>query len=312
MLAVAYLLLAIRQRSSCWVAAFISSCLYVWVLFGARLYMESVLNAFYAAMAVYGFWQWQQGRGGGALAVCRWPTRAPRAGRARASSCLSLVSSYFLRRFTPAALPFVDSMVTWSSVFATFLVARKVYENWHWWLVIDSVSLCLYFTRHLYLTMLLFGLYLVLIVIGMRQWRRSLPAAAICSGLKSRRLAAQLVPGAGTIEIDSLGAGLLSETYRVFARWRRLRPAAWRREHPPDLGRGSALGSAGARARSRAGMAPRLVYLRSASAGFCSRAGSTGASWVSRDVLRFRQTWREWPRSCAGFMPCAMPVPARS
>jgi nicotinamide mononucleotide transporter len=65
-------------------------------------------------------------------------------------------------------------MVTWSSVFATFLVARKVYENWHWWLVIDSVSLCLYFTRHLYITTLLFGFYLVLIVFGMRQWRNSL------------------------------------------------------------------------------------------------------------------------------------------
>ena len=73
-------------------------------------------------------------------------------------------------------------MVTWSSVFATFLVARKVYENWHWWLVIDSVSLCLYLTRRLYLTMLLFGLYLVLIVIGMRQWRRDLPPAAYAVG----------------------------------------------------------------------------------------------------------------------------------
>ena len=89
---------------------------------------------------------------------------------------LSAVSAYFLGRFTPAAWPLVDSMVTWSSVFATFLVARKVYENWHWWLVIDAVSLCLYFSRQaLYLTVLLFALYLVLIVIGMRQWRRSLP-----------------------------------------------------------------------------------------------------------------------------------------
>jgi nicotinamide mononucleotide transporter len=176
-LAVVYLLLAIRQQLACWVAAFVSSCLYVWVLFGARLYMESALNAFYAAMAVYGYWQWQRGRGGAALAVCRWPISRHLAGFLGVIA-LSVVSSYFLRRFTPAAWPFVDSMVTWSSVFATFLVARKVYENWHWWLVIDSVSLCLYFTRHLYITMLLFGFYLVLIVIGMRQWRRSLPATA--------------------------------------------------------------------------------------------------------------------------------------
>jgi nicotinamide mononucleotide transporter len=180
-LAVAYLLLAIRQRIECWVAAFVSSCLYIWVLFTARLYMESLLNAFYAAMAIYGFWQWRQGTGGKALAVSRWPM-ARHAASAFIILGLSAINWYFLRRFTPAASPFVDSMVTWSSVFATFLVARKVYENWHWWLVIDSVSLCLYFTRHLYITMLLFAAYLVLIVIGMRQWRGTLPAAAHAAG----------------------------------------------------------------------------------------------------------------------------------
>ena len=180
-LAVAYLLFAIRQRIECWAAAFVSSCLYVWVLFTARLYMESLLSAFYAAMAVYGFWQWRRGSEGTALAVSRWPLLRQAAG-AWGVLALSVLSWYFLRRFTPAAWPFVDSMVTWSSVFATFLVARKVYENWHWWLVIDSVSLCLYFTRHLYLTTLLFALYLMLIVIGMRQWRRTLPVAAYAAG----------------------------------------------------------------------------------------------------------------------------------
>ncbi|HEX4153301.1 MAG TPA: nicotinamide riboside transporter PnuC [Steroidobacteraceae bacterium] len=177
LLAIAYLLLAIRQSIGCWIAAFVSSCLYVWVLFGARLYMESVLNAFYAVMAVYGLWQWRAGKNGGTLEVSRWP-RARNVWALAGVVGLSAVSSFFLRRYTPAALPFVDSMVTWASVFATFLVARKVYENWHWWLLIDSASACLSFRRHLYLTMLLFALYLVLIALGMREWRRSLPQAA--------------------------------------------------------------------------------------------------------------------------------------
>jgi nicotinamide mononucleotide transporter len=175
-LAVVYLVLAVQQRISCWVAAFVSSCLYVWVMFGAHLYMESALNAYYAAMALYGFRQWRHGEGGSALAVSHWPVGRHAAGFLGVG-ILSLVSWYFLRRFTPAAWPLVDSLVAWSSVFATFLVARKVYENWHWWLVIDSASLCLSYTRHLYLTMLLFALYLVLIVIGMRQWRHT-PAPA--------------------------------------------------------------------------------------------------------------------------------------
>jgi nicotinamide mononucleotide transporter len=176
-LAVAYLLLAIRQSIGCWIAAFVSSCLYVWVFFGARLYMDSLLNLFYAAMAVYGFQQWRRSSKSAPLGVRRWPATRNAAAAAGVVG-LSLVSAYFLRRYTPAASPFVDSLVTWSSVFATFLVARKVYENWHWWLIIDAASLCLYLTRGLYLTVLLFALYLGLIVVGMREWRRMLPLAA--------------------------------------------------------------------------------------------------------------------------------------
>ena len=168
-LAVAYLILAIKQRRGCWLASFLSACLYVQVFFVARLYMDSALNVFYAAMAAYGFWLWRRGPGG--LRVIRWSWP-------RHAACLAgvvgaaVISSYFLRRFTPAASPFVDSLVTWASVFATFLVARKVYENWHWWFAIDAVSLCLYYSRGLYLTTLLFAAYLVMIVVGMREWRR--------------------------------------------------------------------------------------------------------------------------------------------
>ena len=179
-LAVAYLLLAIRQSILCWAAAFVSSCLYVYVMFGARLYMESALNGFYAAMAVYGFRQWQAQPERAPLRVQRWPP--VRHGAAlTAILALAALSWYFLRRYTPSPSPFLDSMVTWSSVFATYLVARKVYENWHWWFVIDAVSLGLYVWRHLYFTALLFALYLVLIVVGEREWRGSLPDSAHAS-----------------------------------------------------------------------------------------------------------------------------------
>ena len=145
-LAVAYLPLAIRQSLACWVAAFVSSCLYTWVFFVARLYMDSGLNLFYAVMAVYGFWQWRRLGGQGAGHVSRWPF-ARNALAAGGIVALAAVNGYFLRRYTPDASPLIDSLVTWGSVFATFLVARKVYENWHWWLVLDTASLCLYFSR---------------------------------------------------------------------------------------------------------------------------------------------------------------------
>ena len=179
-LAVAYLLLAIRQSILCWFAAFASSCLYAWVMAGARLYMEAALNAFYAAMALYGFLQWRAPQRRPAREVRRWPLRRHLVALALIVA-LAMPCGMLLRRYTAAASPFIDATVTWSSVFATWLVARKVYENWHWWLVIDSVSLCLYVSRRLYLTVLLFALYLVLIVVGLRAWRRDLaqPAHAL-------------------------------------------------------------------------------------------------------------------------------------
>jgi nicotinamide mononucleotide transporter len=175
-LAFAYLLLAIRQSLSCWIAAFVSSCLYVWVFFAARLYMDSALNVFYAVMAVYGFWQWHMVDKDGAHHVRRW-SLSRNALAAAGILGMSAVNGYFLSRYTLDPFPFLDSVVSWGSVFATFLVARKVYENWHWWLIIDAASACLYFAKGLYLTVLLFALYLALIVIGMREWRRSLPLA---------------------------------------------------------------------------------------------------------------------------------------
>ena len=53
------------------------------------------------------------------------------------------------------------------------MVARKVLENWLYWLVIDSVSIPLYLDRGLEFTAGLFALYLVIVVFGYRAWRRT-------------------------------------------------------------------------------------------------------------------------------------------
>jgi len=70
-------------------------------------------------------------------------------------------------------LPYLDSFTTWASVVTTFMVARKILENWFYWLVIDSVSIYLYFDRELYFTSLLFAIYIVIIFFGWFAWNRS-------------------------------------------------------------------------------------------------------------------------------------------
>ena len=172
-LAVAYLLLAIRQNIWCWFCAGISTAIYVYLFAGARLYMESALNVFYFGMAIYGWRTWRAGRSDAAeMPVSTWRLRLH--GRALAAiAVLSAVCGFLLDRFTDAAFPYIDSATTFGAIWATFLVARKVLENWWYWLVIDAASLFIYWSRELEMTALLFVIYVALVPIGLVSWTRS-------------------------------------------------------------------------------------------------------------------------------------------
>jgi nicotinamide mononucleotide transporter len=172
-LAILYLLLAIRQNIWCWLCAGISTAIYVYLFVNARLYMESALNVFYFGMAIYGWSVWYFGRSDGhELPVSVW--RLIRHAYAIAAIfAASLISGYLLNRYTDAAFPYLDSLTTWAAIWATFLVARKVLENWWYWLVIDIVSMFIYWSRDLQLTSMLFAVYVVMIPFGLVSWTRS-------------------------------------------------------------------------------------------------------------------------------------------
>ena len=172
-MALAYLVLAIRQIIWCWLCAGISTAIYVWLFTGAKLYMEALLNGFYFFMAIYGWYVWTSGSSDGHdRPVVRWPLHS----HAIAITTIVVVSAgngYLLGKFSDAAFPYIDSFTTWSAIWATFLVARKVLENWWYWLVIDSVSVIIYWARDLQLTSLLFVAYVIMIPFGIVGWTRS-------------------------------------------------------------------------------------------------------------------------------------------
>lgn len=170
--AVAYLVLAIRQHISCWYFAGLSSALYVYILFDARLYMESVLSVFYFAMAVYGWFSWSRRGSAEPLAVTTWAPRTHTIALATVA-LLSATTGYLLSSQTDAAFPYVDSLTTWAALWATFLVARKVLENWWYWLAIDLTLIVVFSLRELELTALLYLLYVLMIPFGFLSWRRS-------------------------------------------------------------------------------------------------------------------------------------------
>ncbi|MBE9539930.1 MAG: nicotinamide mononucleotide transporter [Proteobacteria bacterium] len=174
LLGITYLLLAVRESLWCWYAAFFSTAIFLYLFWDVNLLMESALQVYYLAMAVYGWWQW---RGGGSnsqgaaveLPITRWPLRnhiLAIGGVVLAS----LLSAALLAQYTQAALPLLDSFTTWGSILTTWMVTRKILENWLYWLVIDSASIYLYLDRGLYLTAVLFVAYLVIVIFGYRKW----------------------------------------------------------------------------------------------------------------------------------------------
>lgn len=173
-LAVLYLLLAVRENILCWAAAFFSTLGFLILFWQAKLYMESALQIYYLAMAVYG---WRQWRGTAhiaspALSITRW-TLSQHVRAIGLVCLLTFVSGYALSSMTDAQRPFLDSLTTWGGVVATFMVAQKILENWLYWLVIDSLSVVLYLDRELYVTALLFVVYLIIIGFGWSAWLKT-------------------------------------------------------------------------------------------------------------------------------------------
>jgi nicotinamide mononucleotide transporter len=181
---VLYLLLAIRENIWCWGAGLVGVLLSLVLFWEARLYMESLLQIFYAAMSVYGWYEWRYGgengarRGGGhagrrkeGVPIQVWAWRTHLAAFA-AVALLTAVLGALLRAYTNEAMPFVDSFTTIGALLTTYMVAKKVLENWLYWLVIDAVSAVMYGMRGLYLYAALFAVYLVMVVIGFKTWSR--------------------------------------------------------------------------------------------------------------------------------------------
>ena len=172
-LGLAYVLCVMRENSLAWFFSFFSSGILMWISFDVSLYMYSALYAFFMVMAVYGWCQWQRGGDkseGVRLGFWSFKDHLAAIGLVLV---LSAISGYLLSQNTNARLPYIDSFATWGSVVAMFMVARKVVENWLYWIVINLATVFLYIDAKFYQTAGLYVLYLVLAVIGYLAWRKA-------------------------------------------------------------------------------------------------------------------------------------------
>ena len=170
---VGYAVLAAWRNRFCWVAGAVSSAGAA-LLAGARgLPMQSGLQVFFVFMSVYGWLNWTRSAQQGELPVGRWPTPW-HLGAAVAITLLSFASARYLAAETRAAWPLLDSLTTWFSLLATWLAARARLENWLYWVVINALSVFIFFAQKVWGMALLSVLLAVIAVGGFIDWRRRL------------------------------------------------------------------------------------------------------------------------------------------
>lgn len=166
-----YLVLVIKENIWCWLFAFISTSIYIVLFYKVALLSESLLNVFYLIMAVYGWQQWQNGKQKNQLSIRKWSFKK--------HLKLILLTAIFVpilgyaMQQQGADYAYWDALTTCFAVTTTFLVTKKIFENWYYWLIIDSISMILYWQKGLIFTTFLFGGYLILIIPGIINWQQA-------------------------------------------------------------------------------------------------------------------------------------------
>ena len=168
---VIYVILAAKENIWCWAAALISVGLYIYICYQAKLYAETGLQVFYFIMAIYGYFSWS--KNDGALMISEWSTNKHFI-IILSATLITFLLGFIFSIYTDAKMPIVDSFTTVFSVFATFMVVKKILSNWLYFIVIDVISIHLYCSRDLHLTSFLFLIYTLIAVFGFLKWNRIL------------------------------------------------------------------------------------------------------------------------------------------
>jgi len=172
-----YVVLAAKRMILCWLFAFIGSALFVYLCYVGNLYIESILQLFYVAMAVVGWFSWKRDSDNGGINT--W-SQKNHIFNITLSGILALLLGFVFDNYTNQANPYVDAFTTCFSLSATYMVTRKILGNWVYWIVIDLVSIYLYAERDYYLTAVQYGIFTVLAVYGLRAWQREYKRQELC------------------------------------------------------------------------------------------------------------------------------------
>ena len=169
-----YVILAAKENIWCWAAAIISVSLYVYIFYTVQLYPETGLQIFYFIMAIVGYYMWNKQD---KERIKEW-SETKHLLIIFIGAIFTFFMGFYFSTYTDSQMPIIDSFTTVFSIIATYMVIKKVLGNWLYWIVIDAVSVYIYFNRDLHLTSLLFVAYTIIAVFGYFAWMKRMKTNA--------------------------------------------------------------------------------------------------------------------------------------
>jgi nicotinamide mononucleotide transporter len=188
-----YVFLEIRQTIWLWPVGIITSAVYIWVFFSSKFYADMGLQGYYLVISCLGWYWWTHGKGHRAQGAGQRDEREKGRGgegeellvvsrlRRRVGIILTVVFIllYFcmwliLTNYTDSPVAQWDAFITSLSIVATWMLARKIFEHWLLWIVVNSVSAILFLTRGLYPTVILYIVYGVMSFVGLIAWKKTI------------------------------------------------------------------------------------------------------------------------------------------
>ncbi len=176
-----YLYLEIKESVWLWPVGLLTSAMYVVVFFQSKFYADTSLNVYYVVIRIYGGYMWLHGKvdenGESSLLITKTPAHM---WKYLAASFLGmfLLMVWVLKSFTDSTVPIGDAFVTALSIVATWMLARKYIEQWWLWVVVNAVSLGLFWWKGLYPTTILFFFYTTMAVVGYNHWKKKMVSVA--------------------------------------------------------------------------------------------------------------------------------------
>lgn len=171
-LGLAYILLEYKASVWMWVVGFLMQLLGIVLYYQKGLYADCGMEFYYLSMTVYGYWKWVRGSASKTvLPIRHFPCRLVLPWLALIVGVWGFIY-WLLVTYTNSNVPLADSFTTALSIVGVWALAHKYLEQWFIWIAVDVVTCVLYFYKDIPFKASLYGLYVVIAILGWFKWRR--------------------------------------------------------------------------------------------------------------------------------------------